>query len=235
MSTTYAPDTTYHWSVRVLTDDDPQIAASYNVCLEDVADNAAAAYTGLITEQGERAAEDAATRALIPGYNPTVLEVDLSAAYAIAGWNRVSEPSMPRWRQNTDMTGGDSYRLWIPLVNALPRINGGVKITSVGVTIHPGVGHSGVPSERPYVILARVYRGAENPVTGVEYLQTVAMAATLPDAMSYEAQRNIAGSLGTPHAINTEYLYYLLVGGESGTNYMPGLMVQAARLAVEHV
>lgn len=210
MSTVYPlTGADYSASIPVLTDDDDQRATSYNPTGQRLGDN---------IEWVRKLLEDNIAL-YVPGYTAHKFEVDVGSGFLASGWERVTSGPYPYFVQNS----GTTYALSFPISPLIPYR---CKIDWFGVTLCGASGHGGtLPQNAPLAHLVRVARNASPGAS-----DDVIAVAGLPGGTTvgtYEVPFEMTELLGTPHTYNADYLYFIRVYGEYGTNYQAGLRVQA--------
>lgn len=210
MSTTYSPTgADYSPTIPVLTDDDDQRATSYNPTGQRLGDN---------IEWTRKLLEDDVAL-YVPGYTSHKFEVDVGSGFFASGWEKTSSGAYPYFIQNS----GTPYAISFPISPLIPYR---CRIDWFGVTLCGAAGHGGVlPENAPLANLMRVARNAAPSAYG-ELIDV----AGLPDGLTageYEAPFEMTKLLSTPHTYHADYLYFIRVYGEYGTNYQAGLRLQA--------
>lgn len=227
----YTPDgSTYHTTPRVLSGDDDQHEASYNVCLGDAYDNIEFVRLGHGADVAAIGATIEHIKDAIPGYRSNWVEANLAAvAQPPAGWERQGVFGPPRWIQ-TDVS---DYPLWIPLAGVIPPIATKMQVASFAVSLIGAAGHGATLPTMPEVYLVSVPRLAENPLAAVTIHGTAAVPQTGTTVALYERPITFSSGFLDPYiSYDPARLYFIRVRGESGTNYIPSLRLIAARILV---
>jgi hypothetical protein len=234
MPLTYAPNgSTYHSAPRVLSGDDDQHEASYNVCLGDAYDNIAWVKSLTELEMSTRETQDDIIKGSIPGWGPTLCEVNLADAFTPpAGWAPWGVFGPPVWIQ-TDF--GTGYALFLPVANAIPKLDGRTSITSLSCILRGASGHAALPEALPNITLVSIARNTLDPTTLTYHgVEAAAPPAGLNVTM-YEQPTLFSLTLAEPVTYTHTRIFGIRVVGEHGTNSVAGLRLQAARVGVAYV